>query len=385
MCYNVSRGDTMYNFGHNDEQQAKAGHGKKLHHRIKPYIVLQYLLKNTDENNVVSANEISAYLREHCDIYAERRSIYPDIEEINKVAVMLEEDCTIWEAEEILDEDEERKLAVYDEHKKGYYIRQRHFDMNDIRLLAECIYSSKSITEDRAKRLVDVVCEFVSCHQAEKIKHNAFLTDRVKTNNKSVLNNISTINDAMSSRIDGEVHTPEKISFKYLKYTIDDVNNQVERRHGERYIVSPYQLLINDGNYYLLAYDDKKGKMITYRVDRMKDVRYTNIPREGEDVFKNIDLRTYTQRVFSMYGGEERRVELQFIPPLLDTIIERFGTKDAYYSKSGERHYKVMVKVEVSDQFFGWLLGFGKRVQILYPEDIRERFAAYIDGVREMY
>ena len=93
--------------------------------------------------------------------------------------------------------------------------------MNDIRLLAECIYSSKFIAEGQAKRLVDVVCDFVSENQAEKIRHNAFLTDRVKTINKSVLNNISTINEAMSKEIDGENHIPEKITYQ-MNYQEDN-------------------------------------------------------------------------------------------------------------------------------------------------------------------
>ena len=39
---------------------------------------------------------------------------------------------------------------------------------------------------------------------------------------------------------------------------IANVNKQVERRSGAEYVVSPFQLLINDGNYYLLAFDGKK-------------------------------------------------------------------------------------------------------------------------------
>ena len=362
-------------------------HGKQVNQKVKPYVVLQYLLKNSDENNVVTAYDIIAFL-EKCGISAERRSIYRDIEEINKVSLMLEtKDCTIYEAEEMLldDEDNELKLVVYDKAKKGFYVRQRHFDLNDIRLLAESIYSAKFLTEGQAKRLVDVVCEFVSEKQAEKITHNAFLTDRVKTNNKSVLNNISIINEAMSKEIDGEKHTPEKISFKYLKYSIDDIGKQVERGHGAKYIVSPFQLLINDGNYYLLAYDDYSKDMRTYRVDRMKNVSFTGEPREGETAFKEIDLKTYTQRVFSMYGGEQKRVTLRFINPLLDTVVDRFGTAGVLYNKVDDRHFTVSAKVEISDQFFGWLLGFGKKVKVIAPDDITEQFKAYLDKIREMY
>ena len=57
--------------------------------------------------------------------------------------------------------------------REGFYVKQRHFDVEDIRLLAECVYSAKFIAEGQAKRLVDVVCDFVSQEQAEKIKHNA--------------------------------------------------------------------------------------------------------------------------------------------------------------------------------------------------------------------
>lgn len=364
----------------------EAKHGKQTNQKVKPYIVLQYLLKYSDESHVRSAYNIIAFLQE-CGIDAERRSIYKDIEEINKVALMLENECTIDEAEEMLldDEDDELKLVVYDKTKKGFYVRNRHFDLNDIRLLAECVYSAKFIEKSEADKLVEVVCDYVSEYQAEKIRHNAFLTDRVKTNNKSVLNNIMIINEAMSKEIDGDKHTPEKISFKYLKYSIDDIGKQVERGHGAKYVVSPFQLLINDGNYYLLGYDDYSQEMRAYRVDRMKNVSYTGEPREGEEEFAKIDLKTYTQRVFSMFGGEQRRVTLRFINPLLDTAVERFGTRDVIYSKVDDTHFTVSAKVEISDQFFGWLLGFGKKVKVLAPDDVTEQFKAYIDKIREMY
>ena len=364
----------------------EAKHGKQTNQKVKPYIVLQYLLKYSDESHVRSAYKIIAFLQE-CGIDAERRSIYKDIEEINKVALMLENECTIDEAEEMLldDEDDELKLVVYDKTKKGFYVRNRHFDLNDIRLLAECVYSAKFIEKSEADKLVEVVCDYVSEYQAEKIRHNAFLTDRVKTNNKSVLNNIMIINEAMSKEIDGDKHTPEKISFKYLKYSIDDIGKQVERGHGAKYVVSPFQLLINDGNYYLLGYDDYSQEMRTYRVDRMKNVSYTGEPREGEEEFAKIDLKTYTQRVFSMFGGEQRRVTLRFINPLLDTAVERFGTRDVIYSKVDDAHFTVSAKVEISDQFFGWLLGFGKKVKVLAPDDVTEQFKAYMDKIREMY
>lgn len=39
-------------------------HGKKPAQKLKPYVVLQFLLKNTDENHLVDADDIVAYLKE---------------------------------------------------------------------------------------------------------------------------------------------------------------------------------------------------------------------------------------------------------------------------------------------------------------------------------
>ena len=378
------------------EKSFEAQHGKKPNQKLKPYLVQQYLLKNTDEDHVASAYDIIDFL-EQCGVAAERRSIYRDIEDINKVMWLMEnkqddeDGIDIEAAEEALaaDEDGAEKVIVYQKHTKdkGFYVRQRRYDSNDIRLLAECVYSAKFLSQGQADRLADVVCEFVSKYQAEKIRHDAFLTDRVKTSNKAVLNNISTINDAMSRRLDGEPHDPEKISFQYLKYSISDMGQQVERRKGQKYTVSPYKLLINDGNYYLLAFDDYAQDMRTYRVDRMKNVRFTGEPREGAEAFAAIDLKSYTKRVFSMFGGKQERVVIRFINPLLDAVVDRFGNdkSSVWYEKLDDTHFTVTTQVEISDQFFGWVLGFGKKEKILEPPAVVDQFAAYLDKVRQMY
>ena len=101
-----------------------------------------------------------------------------------------------------------------------------------------------------------------------------------------------------------------------------------------KYTVSPYKLLINDGNYYLLAFDDYAQDMRTYRVDRMKGVDRTGEPREGAEAFAAIDLKTYTKRVFSMFGGKQERVTIRFINPLLDAVVDRFGNDTARRRRS---------------------------------------------------
>lgn len=80
-------------------------------------------------------------------IDAERRSIYSDIEEINKALWLLEneDDADIFAAEEAIetDENDSEKFIVYDRHLKGFRVVRRKYELSDIRLMAECIYASR--------------------------------------------------------------------------------------------------------------------------------------------------------------------------------------------------------------------------------------------------
>lgn len=360
-------------------------HGKKPNQKLKPYLVLQYLLKNSDENHAVSAPRIVGYLQE-AGIDAERRSIYRDIEEINKAMLMVEQDMYLDEAEEELERyGDDVRYIVYDVNKKGFYVRERRYELDEIRLAAESIYASKFLTEEETETFVDLICGFVSEHQADQIKHDVLLTDRVKTNNKNTFKNVSIINAAMQKILDGVEHIPEKITFKYLKHTISDLKQQVERRQGANYKVSPYALLLTDGNYYLLAFDDKSQEMRTYRVDRMRSVNLTNEPREGAEAFAAIDMKSYTQRVFGMFGGEKQSITIRFVNSLLDTVIDRFGTTGIHYLKTDDNHFTINAPIEISDQFFGWLCGFGKKAKIISPPKIVEQFTEYIDKIKSIY
>ena len=230
-----------------------------------------------------------------------------------------------------------------------------------------------------------MVCDLTSEHYAEELQNDAYLLDRNKTDNLAVYELVSKINAAMSKRRNKKPHTPEKIKFKYLSYTIQNGLRRTERRKGEWYVVSPYQLIISDGNYYLMGYDDKMHKMVNYRVDRIADLELTGEPRSGEEAYKELNIESYLQEHFGMYQGEREHIRIRALNMLLDTFVDRFGTRNAIYAKDDDKHFTVVVSVAVSNQFFGWLLGLGKKVQIVSPPQVREQFVTYLNDIKEMY
>lgn len=118
----------------------------------------------------------------------------------------------------------------------------------------------------------------------------------------------------------------------------------------------------------------------------MKEVKVLSEVREGAEVFAQIDMESYTRRVFSMFGGNPKRVSIRFIHSLLDTVIERFGTgHDVFYRQDDEKHFVVTANVEVSDQFFAWVCGFGRRAKIINPPDVVADMDKFLSKIKEMY
>ena len=82
---------------------------------------------------------------------AERRSIYRDIDAINQALWLLErlhegENATIQDAADAIaeDEDDAEKVIVYENRgkEKGFYVKQRRYESDEIKLAVEAIYAT---------------------------------------------------------------------------------------------------------------------------------------------------------------------------------------------------------------------------------------------------
>ena len=61
------------------------------------------------------------------------------------------------------------------------------------------------------------------------------------------------------------------------------------------------------------------------------------------------------------------------------------GNNAATTAATKDGYYVVTANVEISDQFFGWVLGFGRKAKLIGSDEAVEQFKAYLDKVREMY
>ena len=356
------------------EEIKKTG-GKREGQKYKSLLVWDILLKKTDENHALRLVDIQNHL-EHYGITAERHSIKRDIDDI--LAILNKE--IDFDLDEL--EIEERDLlgyeVEYDATQHGYKVSRRPYDFEELRLLAECVRASKFISKGQEEHLLAAIENLCSDYQIEELQNEVYLVGRSKTTNKHIMAAMLKVNQAI--RMD------KKISFRYQKFTIKDRTQQVDRRGGAIYKISPFKLIINDGYYYVLAWNTQKGSTITFRLDRMKGVEILNEPREGNVEFSKVNMESYTQQHFGMFSGTRKRVSLRFTNNLLDTMVDRFGTgADVSYRPDGERHFVVNTEIAISDQFYGWLCGFRKMAKIVSPPDVVEDFQKFLDDISGRY
>ena len=74
-----------------------------------------------------------------------------------------------------------------------------------------------------------------------------------------------------------------------------------------------------------------------------------------------------------MYGSDCQEVELICDNSVIDAIIDRFGTDVTIYACDMST-FRVIVRVAVSHIFFSWIFGFGGKVKIKGPADVKEKY-----------
>ena len=87
-------------------------------------------------------------------------------------------------------------------------------------------------------------------------------------------------------------------------------------------------------------------------------------------------LVEHANQLFQMYSGRSASVKLRFHRSLTNVVIDRFG-HDLMLIPDGEDHFTFLVDVAVSPLFLSWVIGFGDKAQILYPQHV-------IDECREL-
>ncbi|MBQ3055613.1 MAG: WYL domain-containing transcriptional regulator [Oscillospiraceae bacterium] len=325
---------------------------RSANQKLKLLYLAQYFHEMTDEEHPVSVAEIISYLGS-LDIKAERKTIYDDIEALRMFGI---------------------DIVQVRGKTSGYYVGAREFELPELKLLVDSVQSSKFITQKKTLSLIKKIEALANRFDAQLLQRQVYVRNRVKSMNESVYYNVDEISAAITR--------DREIRFRYFEYDLK--KERRFRKNGEFYTVSPFALMWDDENYYMLAWDKDAEMLKHYRVDKMTQISLCEAQRSGKDAFSAVDMSAYSKKVFGMFTGAETRVKLRFANHLIGPVIDRFG-KDLFISPDGEEHFTVHLDVAVSPQFYAWVFGFGAEAEILAPESVRSEMKTRLSESRVLY
>lgn len=326
---------------------------KGTNQKLKLLYLAQIFSEETDEDHGLTLAEIAQRLS-RLDINAERKTLYQDFEELRRFGMDI---CTNQEGKSF-----------------RYFLGSRTFQLPELKLLVDAVQSSRFITEQKSRELIKKLETLTSRSNANQLQRQVLIAGRIKTMNESIYYNVDGLHTAIAKE--------RQIQFRYFRWGPD--KTMILRHNGELYTVSPWHLCWDDENYYLVAYDSASGRIKHYRVDKMKNITITDLPRDGAETMEHLDLTIYTRRLFGMFGGEPIRVTLEGDDDMINVLIDRFGDEIPLSRKDGDR-VKTRVDVAVSPQFLGWVASFGGKLTVTSPPSVKEQMRTLARKLSEQY
>lgn len=326
---------------------------KGRNQKLKLLYLTKIFMEKTDESHALTLAEITSLLNGY-EVTADRKTLYLDFEELKHYGL------------DIISEQRSKTVV--------YYLASRDFELAELKLLVDSVQSSKFITEKKSNSLIKKLESLVSEHESKQLHRQVITSGRVKTMNESILINVDSIHSAINNN--------RQISFQYFQWTPD---KQRELRHnGQRYTISPWHLVWDNENYYMIGYDSDSEMIKHFRVDKMLRISSGNEKREGLKKMKEFNIATYSRTLFGMLGGESTRVTLQCHNSMAGVIIDRFG-KDTVMLRHDDEHFIAYVEVVPSDQFLGWIIGLSSYVQIMEPSSVVKQIKDLLSKQMELY
>ncbi|MGN1052556.1 MAG: helix-turn-helix transcriptional regulator [Candidatus Scatosoma sp.] len=312
--------------------------------------ILQILETYTDGAHLLKYNEIVSKLSADYGLVVERKAIGRNLSLL--------------------------KEAGYDvvTTPKGTYLNSRAFEESEIRLLIDGVLSSRHINATHSKELIDKLSGLSNVYFKSRVKSVYSVRDWNKSENIALFYNVDAIDEAISKKV--------KLRFDYNKYGKDK-----KMHRSASHTVSPYQMILHNQRYFLMAFQEKWQHISYYRLDRITNIELTNMPatplRSLSGYENGIDYKRFSSSLPYMFSDDPVPVTFTVSGEwMFDQIIDWFGYRYRAETKDG----KIFVTVIASQNAMEyWAMQYLNAVEILTPVALRERIKNNVQNAVEKY
>ncbi len=303
--------------------------------------LLKILYEYSSPEHYISMPELQRLMREKYGLEVDRRTVTSSLQVLEAAG---------WD------------VSGYDREGRGYCLMSRLFELPEVRLLMDSVYSNPTVPKKQTENLIAALQELLPSHQRHRYRHLRVI-DRVrKSANKEIFLNIELLDEAITEK--------KIVQFTYCRY---NVNGELVNRRERRYYASPLALYAANGFYYLLCMNVGFNNVAPYRLDKIKEVVKTE--RDAFDPPEDFRPEEFANSGVLMYGGEVVTAKLLCKNEALDYMIDTFG-RDARMTDNGDGTFNMTV----TGSFLGlkyWAVHYLDRVKVLAPPALR-------DAVEEM-
>lgn len=308
---------------------------------------LQILKDYSDENHLLSQNEIVKKIYSIYGMECERKSIGTNIDSLIDFG--------------------------YDIVKtnSGCFLASREFEASEIRFLIDAVFSSKSIDGRHSRELANRLSNLLSSYQRKQYKYIYKADELNRTNNKELFYNIDIINEAIEKN--------KQIQFEYNRFCYKENN-----KRKKPYIVNPYCLINNQGKYFLVCNYDYFDEIGNYKLERIHNIKIldTDIkPIKQVKGFENgLDIAKYANENIYMFATNSVNAIIQIYDDWATAYVEEwFGKNAKFYEKDNKIYADVVVN---ESSLIYWCLQYGEVIEIIEPKTCRDKIR---DIVTEMF
>ena len=260
--------------------------------------------------------------------------------------------------------------------ESGICLMSRQFENAELRMLIDSVLFSRTLSGKQAKRLIEKLTGLGNKYFRAKVKHVCHLPKLIHSDNKQVLLNLDVLNDAIEQE--------QKVRFTYNSYGKDF---QLHPRRKEPYIVNPYQMVANQGRYYLLCSYDASNQLSHYRLDYMTKLEMLDAKVEPmdqmEDFVQGYSLPKHMEEHIYMFSGPSVQVKMRVSEHMIGALIDWFGKKFRIVQEEAD---KLIVSVACNEMAMKyWALQYGQYAEILEPESLRDEIREAVNYMASFY
>lgn len=332
-------------------------------HTNEPILnILEVLRKHSDSEHTLTQKQIREYIEKETGECLDRETVKRNLRKL------LDSELPVYAMKE-----DPSITGLYYEHD---------FTDGELRLLINSVLFVDGLSDSFRHEMIG---------KLEKLS-NKYFHSTISKIDMAAYDNIENMDVLVTiENIDYAISEDKQLEFHYCdcskegKLYLKTENNEVKR-----YVVSPYQIVSQDGHSYLLCYCEAHGEYLShFRIDRIKDSNVlSDQPRKQLRKLKGFEggirLSKYLKEHPNMWAGEPVHITFDCDRKITHDVLYKFGT-----SVNIEEISETIMRVRVyasEESMFHWALQYlDRQVEIISPESTRIKMLEALENICENY